>query len=210
MTTERRPFSGVIKPRSERRQCKRHANNLCLSFAFLILAGSPNGVAAFTSSTVSQGDILRLSWRTLFPEASSAMSAPAFTTESRSNNKYADLRSDCPGYGRRMSKLFASTTSGPSSSSSRSGSSFGMSSTARESAVVVEWEPVSELQRRIDEGVHYEHWMEFGSDQAASRRREANARRNEFDSTPHVSAVFCGYRSSKEEHSRLKSANPSD
>ena len=75
------------------------------------------------------------------------------------------------------------------------------SSTARDSAVSVEWEPLSELQRRIDEGVHYEHWVE--ETDKPRRRRSTQAPANGS-----VRGVFCGYRVTSEERTRLKSADP--
>lgn len=106
----------------------------------------------------------------------------------------------------RTSALYAQSGGMPSARSSGS-------STARDSAVLVEWEPVPEIQRRIDEGVHYEHWEEYGSGGPRHRRRtqSANAKRGpSAGGTPRVRGVFCGYRATKEEYSRLKSADPDE
>ena len=45
-----------------------------------------------------------------------------------------------------------------------------------ESAILVEWEPITELQRRIDEGLHYEHceedgWYGGGGDELSATAR---------------------------------------
>ena len=50
-----------------------------------------------------------------------------------------------------------------------------------EGAILVEWEPISELERRIEDGVHYEHFPDFehvyGSEEAQRlRKRAARAR----------------------------------
>jgi hypothetical protein len=92
-------------------------------------------------------------------------------------------------------------------------------STARESAVIVEWEPVSELQRRIDEGVNYEHWVDNYNVQTTSNGRPGRRPRRQGSQTvnaagqqtatlPTVKGVFCGYRCTNEERGRLKSADP--
>ena len=51
---------------------------------------------------------------------------------------------------------------------------------------------LSELERRIDEGINYKK----------SREKEAHEDRHQ--------GIFCGYKVTKEEVSRLKSANPDD
>jgi hypothetical protein len=92
-------------------------------------------------------------------------------------------------------------------------------STARESAVIVEWEPVSELQRRIDEGVNYEHWVDDYDVQTTSNGRPGRRSRRQGSQTvnaagqqsagpPTVKGVFCGYKSTNEERGRLRSADP--
>lgn len=75
------------------------------------------------------------------------------------------------------------------------------SNTARDSAVIAEWEPVSELERRIEEGIHYQHFTEddFEEDTDNPSRNENN-----------VYGVFVGYSVTPEERSRLKSANIPD
>ena len=76
-------------------------------------------------------------------------------------------------------------------------------STTREAAIIVEWEPVSELERRIEEGMHYEHWAtEYGSQEKAKRRTNVQTNKKR--------GVFCGYRVTKEEIYRLRSAHPDD
>lgn len=107
----------------------------------------------------------------------------------------------------RTSALCAQSGGMPSARSSGS-------STARDSAVLVEWEPVPEIQRRIDEGVHYEHYDENGSGGPRYGRRRthrANAKRGTgVSGTPSVRGVFCGYRVTNEEYARLKSADPDE
>jgi hypothetical protein len=71
------------------------------------------------------------------------------------------------------------------------------SKTARESAVNVEWEPMTELERRIEDGVNYDH---FDYTNARDGRAECDG--------PTVQGVFCGYRYTDDEYDRLKSAHP--
>lgn len=75
------------------------------------------------------------------------------------------------------------------------------SSTARDSAAHVEWEPLTELQRRIEDGVNYGHWP----DDEAFRGDFADE-----DEPERVQGVFFGYRVTKEDYDRLKSAHPDD
>ena len=105
---------------------------------------------------------------------------------------------------RKGTTLFSSTnpTSSNNNPSSRKGI---LSSTARESAVIVEWEPVSELQRRIDEGMYYEH------DSDLSFKNEYKTPHSAGNlNDPSKKGVFCGYRTTPEEITRLRSANPGD
>eukprot|EP01083_Nonionella_stella_P200146 733268_1 len=78
------------------------------------------------------------------------------------------------------------------------------SNTARDSAVIAEWEPVSELERRIEEGMHYQHFVED----------EFEEEHSDTNNTPwngnNVNGVFVGYSVTAEERSRLKSANIPD
>lgn len=71
--------------------------------------------------------------------------------------------------------------------------------TAQEAAVLAEWEQLSELQRRIEDGAHYEHWPE-------TRKPPDSAAAD----SPVCRGVFCGYRATEEERNRLKSADPED
>lgn len=96
-------------------------------------------------------------------------------------------------------------------------------SSAMESAVIVEWEPVTELERRIDDGIFYhqlqeEHdldeeylWTddEYQYDDKYQYSR-ARGPSNHDVNIPRVIGVFCGYTSTKEEKSRLKSAHPQE
>ena len=111
-----------------------------------------------------------------------------------------------PNYARALA-LYAQSGGMPNTRSS-------WSSTARDSAILVEWEPVPEIQRRIDEGVHYEHWDENGSGGSRHghrRTHSANAKSGtSANGTPSVRGVFCGYRVTREEYARLKSADPNE
>lgn len=86
------------------------------------------------------------------------------------------------------------------------------SSTARDSALSVEWEPVPELQRRIEDGIHYEHWRnDWGSDGARHPEVvediDGGAEEEEAEL---VKGVFFGYRVTPEERARLRSADPNE
>lgn len=83
----------------------------------------------------------------------------------------------------------------------------GTSSTARESAVHVEWEPVPELQRRIEDGIHYEHWRD---DETHSRGRVESWGDDEGEIEASLPGVFFGYRATPEDYVRLKSADPNE
>jgi hypothetical protein len=75
--------------------------------------------------------------------------------------------------------------------------------TAIESAVNVEWEPMSELDRRIEDGVHYEH--DYCKSSQKKQRKFATK-----EEMPVARGIFCGYRCTPEEYRRLKSADPKD
>lgn len=113
----------------------------------------------------------------------------------------------------KMSALFV--VQPPSSSSSQGGGSVGTSSwgqrgassrTARESAVNIEWEPMTELERRVEDGVNYDHF-DYAKAKRAQCKTSNRDGRAESDA-PTVHAVFCGYRYTDDEYDRLKSANP--
>ena len=79
------------------------------------------------------------------------------------------------------------------------------SKTARESAYYVEWEPMTELERRIEDGVNYEHIPV----RRKKRKDRSSRHRTTFqDSIPTADGVFVGYRFTDEERNRLKSADP--
>jgi hypothetical protein len=84
--------------------------------------------------------------------------------------------------------------------------------TARESAVLVEWERMSELERRIEDGVNYEHDVDMSdSNFVAGRNYHQNAaagRKPKGSNKNNKRGVFCGYRATQEEIDRLKSADP--
>jgi len=146
------------------------------------------------------------------------------------------------------------TNGAPTSNSNPTGSSHYSSNrrspkTAMESAILVEWEPISELERRIEDGVHYEHFPDFehvfGSEEAMRLRKRAaeardsrNSRRRsgvgggggggggktidmttndasgnvemEDEDIERVKGVFVGFRATKEETDRLRSADPNE
>lgn len=78
------------------------------------------------------------------------------------------------------------------------------SSTARESATHVEWEPLTELQRRIEDGVHYEHWPDDDDVYDEDSRVESEVE------PERVQGVFFGYRVTREDYERLRSADPNE
>mmetsp|Transcript_23793 Transcript_23793/g.70309 ORF Transcript_23793/g.70309 Transcript_23793/m.70309 type:complete len:184 (-) Transcript_23793:141-692(-) len=113
-----------------------------------------------------------------------------------------------------LTPLHATSNSGFRSGGAGAGPS---PSTVMDSSAVLdpEWETVSELQRRIEEGSQYEHWPEFGSDAARRRRTEAaDAKSRREASTrnadPSTRGVFCGFVGTEEERRRMRSADPSD
>ena len=99
--------------------------------------------------------------------------------------------------------LSASTS--PSSSHHSSNSNARHQFTAMESAVRVEWEPVSELERRIEDGIHYEHWP---SNEVPNHRVLGDD--NDTTEIHKKQGIFCGFKVTKEEYTRLKSADPDD
>ncbi|CAJ1954530.1 unnamed protein product [Cylindrotheca closterium] len=78
------------------------------------------------------------------------------------------------------------------------------SKTARESAFAVEWEPMTELERRIEDGINYEHLP----NQRSQHHGNTYSRTATKDDIPYSQGVFCGYRYTDEEYCRLKSAEP--
>jgi len=83
--------------------------------------------------------------------------------------------------------------------------------TARESAVLVEWERMSELDRRIEDGANYEHFPHELSSSHSKRkcaRTTASRKTAGRDGFEIVDGIFCGYKSTNEEYNRLRSADP--
>jgi hypothetical protein len=102
-----------------------------------------------------------------------------------------------------IAELFAVPT--PSASGSW-GPPRGVSSkTARETATLVEWEPMTELERRIEDGVHYEHMPSRPNANGKSRKNKSKA---VCTDSPSVRGIFVGYRATSEEYDRLKCADP--
>mmetsp|Transcript_33289 Transcript_33289/g.39889 ORF Transcript_33289/g.39889 Transcript_33289/m.39889 type:complete len:186 (-) Transcript_33289:628-1185(-) len=87
-----------------------------------------------------------------------------------------------------------------------------LSSTARESAVTAEWEPILEFQRHYEEEDCYKNFASsYERDSKEKRRRREKVHQNHDWSEEKiqvVNGVFCGYRFTKEECLRLRSANP--
>jgi hypothetical protein len=120
-------------------------------------------------------------------------------------------------YGRNNHHQASLLSAIPTSSSYRnSGGSVPPSNTACESAVNVEWEPMSNLQRRIEDGVNYEHIPSAANHHDESQRHtrmpgcHSKAKRiteNEDDDSPGVRAVFCGYKYTQDDYNRLKAAD---
>ena len=87
-------------------------------------------------------------------------------------------------------------------------------STARESAVLVDWERRSELERRVEDGIHYEHFPEmsdsyFGT-QVRRQSKSSKPSSARVTASGAVRGVFCGTKATKEEYERLRSANLED
>jgi hypothetical protein len=92
--------------------------------------------------------------------------------------------------------------------------------TACESAVLVEWERMTELDRRIEDGFRYEHDPDhFQSSFMGSRRQSssqpggtcrASQNHGGQEALPCHRAVFFGYRTTPEEYGRLRSARPTE
>jgi len=80
------------------------------------------------------------------------------------------------------------------------------SKTARESAFNVEWEPMTELERRIEDGIHYEHIVNTHVSQDGLPRSK-RLQEDDDNDIPRHRGVFAGYRFSEEEYNRLKSAD---
>lgn len=93
----------------------------------------------------------------------------------------------------------------PTSSSGPWGSRGGPSQTARESAFNVEWEPMTELDRRIEDGIHYEHMPSPVNNRQQNSKRPSSLQQ---DGIPSARGVFVGYRFTEDEYNRLKSADP--
>lgn len=90
------------------------------------------------------------------------------------------------------------------------------SRTACESAVNIEWEPMSELDRRIEDGIHYEHisghyesqkQYHKGSRMPGCHSKAKRVDAEDDDDSDPVRAVFCAYHYSEEDYNRLRSAD---
>ena len=88
------------------------------------------------------------------------------------------------------------------------------SRTARESAVLVDWERRSELERRVEDGIHYEHFPEmsdsyFGT-QVRRKHKSSGPSNARVTDSGALRGVFCGMKGTKEEYERLRSASVED
>jgi len=96
----------------------------------------------------------------------------------------------------------------PSSSSSWNRDIF---ASKRESAVLVDWDPVPEIQRRIEQGIEYEHWPEYGRfGYGSTKSNKKWTGTASIDESHCVRAVIASLRVTTEERNRLKSAHPED
>ena len=106
----------------------------------------------------------------------------------------------------------ASRTSLDAASMSSNNGHFGQKNfstkTARDSAVIAEWEPVSELQQRIEDCINYEHWS-LDSMEGVASNPGIHQSLNE-EEIHRCQGVFCGIKVSPDERKRLKSANLND
>lgn len=107
--------------------------------------------------------------------------------------------------GKGCSRPMAMTLSALHTASGPWGSRNVPSRTSRESAFNVEWEPMSELERRLEDGVNYEHLPAI--DQAYQIRKPKTSEGKD-DGIPLRRAVFVGYRYTEDEYNRLRSADP--
>lgn len=74
--------------------------------------------------------------------------------------------------------------------------------TDRQSSSLRDLDRISELDQRIEDGIHYEH----GQDDTYSYNRHCKTIETD-DSIPTARGIFCGYRCTHEDYRRLKSAN---
>lgn len=146
--------------------------------------------------------------------AQSYMVAPARILDSKHNANLAmtSLSAYSPSSGGSTHNMHSSSRWG-----SRSTSASVPSKTACESAVNIEWEPMSELNRRIEDGIHYEHmpnhYQSQNQYQKGSRMPGCHSKAKRIvdwgddDDSHEVRAVFCAYHYSTEDYNRLKSAD---
>lgn len=64
---------------------------------------------------------------------------------------------------------------------------------------------MTELERRIEDGEHYEH---IPSPANQKWRAASTAQTEQGDDIPSARGIFVGYRYTEEEYTRLKSADP--
>lgn len=93
----------------------------------------------------------------------------------------------------------------PNSSAASFGARDVPSKTARESAFNVEWEPMTELERRVEDGVNYEH---TASQEYFFQKKAQRTSDDQEEGIPRAKGVFVGYRYTQEEYERIRSADP--
>jgi len=84
---------------------------------------------------------------------------------------------------------------------------------------VLDWERRTELERRVDDGSHYDHFMDFycrdktknaATKDGGPHDKKPNREDDDDPSTPTLPGIFCGYRFTEDERERLRSAHAVD
>lgn len=96
------------------------------------------------------------------------------------------------------------------SSSSASSANRDLFTSRRESAVFVDWDPVPEIQRRIEQGIEYEHWPENHEMGDGMKYHNKFGDDAPGDGIQCVRGVIASLRGTNEEKSRLRSAHPDE
>ncbi|KAG7353518.1 hypothetical protein IV203_002873 [Nitzschia inconspicua] len=164
----------------------------------------------------------RVTTEALMIYSSSTSSTPLFCDSYRVSHTrlFAMPPSSNANNGGAQSSSTSSTTTASSSTWGGTRPKFAVpSKTARESAVNVEWEPMTELERRIEDGIHYEHIQNHYYHHSTNHLQQTKFRRHDTSTgatdddakssaaSVAAKAVFCGYRYTEDEYNRLKSAD---
>ena len=85
---------------------------------------------------------------------------------------------------------------------------------------MLDWEQRTELERRVDDGSHYDHFRDFccrdatknaaTKDGGAHDKKPNREEEDDDPSTPTLPGIFCGYRFTEDERERLRSAHAVD